>query len=99
MKHRSKVTIIGAPDMPKSNELRTGCPVPESGFYRVLHSQHRLPKEITLLFGQSFPRCSRCADPVYFEVIRPAPSLVNYKGAFTVELYELPELNDELLAG
>ena len=76
-----------------SDDLRTGRAVPENGFYRVLHSQHRLPKEVTLLVGQSFPRCSKCAEPVYFELIRAAPSLGMSR--FKVTLYELPELNDQ----
>ena len=101
LKYRTKLTIMGSPGTAKGNELRTGCPVPEHGFYRVTHSQHRLPKEVTLMVGQSFPRCSKCAEPVYFALIRSAPSLVNYKGAFMVALYELPELadQDESLAG
>ena len=73
-------------------DLRTGRPVPEHGFYRVLHEQHRLPREVTLLIGQSFPRCSKCDEPVYFELIRSAPSLA--MSSFTVTLYELPEIAD-----
>ena len=79
---------FGIPD-----DLRTGCTVPENGFYRVVHAQHRLPKEVTLILGQSFPRCSKCAEPAYFELIRIAPSLGMSR--FTVALYELPELTDE----
>jgi hypothetical protein len=97
----SEITLRSAAkkifEMP--NDLWTGCPVPENGFYRVRHSQHRLPREVTLLIGQSFPRCSKCAEPVYFELIRCAPSLGTYR--FNVALYELPELaeQDESLAG
>lgn len=76
-------------------ELRTGASVPENGFYRVVHSQHRLPKEVTLLLGQTFPRCSKCAEPVHFELIRSAPSLGMSSGRFSVALYELPELEDD----
>jgi hypothetical protein len=81
------------------NDLWTGCPVPENGFYRVKHPQHRLPKEVTLLIGQLFPRCSKCAEPVYFELIRCAPSLGMTRG-FNIALYELPEMaeQDESLA-
>ena len=86
-----------ASEMP--NDLWTGCPVPENGFYRVKHPQHRLPKEVTLLIGQLFPRCSKCAEPVYFELIRCAPSLGMTRG-FNIALYELPEMaeQDESLA-
>jgi hypothetical protein len=40
----------------KATNLRTGVAVPESGIYRVSHSQHRLPHEVTLLKDQQFPR-------------------------------------------
>jgi hypothetical protein len=81
----------------KSNDLRTGCSVPTSGIYRVVHPQHRLPSEVTLLTNQSFPRCSKCAEPVDFELVRSAPDI----GGFKVMLYELPEVleQDEFLAG
>lgn len=83
------------------NDLRTGCSVPESGIYSVIHSQHRLPTEITLIGGQPFPRCSSCADPVYFDLVRSAPAVDNPL-RFHARLYELPELaeqEDESLAG
>jgi len=85
----------------KDNDLRTGCSVPDSGIYRVLHSQHSLPTAVTLIRNQSFPRCSRCAEPVYFELARSAPAAGNPHG-FNVMLYELPEVAgqpDESLAG
>jgi hypothetical protein len=83
--HFAAKHAFGLPD-----DLETGCPVPENGFYRVMHSQHCLPKEVTLMLGQSFPRCSKCAEPVYFELIRYAPSLA--MSTFKVALYELPEV-------
>lgn len=78
-----------------SSDHRTGCAVPENGFYRVMHSQHRLPKEVTLIVGQSFPGCSKCAEPIYFELIRPARFLGMNGSRFKVTLYELPELTDQ----
>ena len=75
-----------------SDDLRTDDPVPENGFYRVLHSQHRLPKEVTLISGQLFPRCSKCAEPVHFELIRATRLLGMNGSGFRVALYELPEL-------
>ena len=77
-----------------SEELETGRPVPENGFYRVLHSEHRLPKEVTLTCGQTFPRCSKCAEPVHFELIRSVRLPGLNTGGFNVALYELPELVD-----
>ena len=90
MRHKTKVTEI---DSSSRKSLRTGCTVPESGIYRVLHSQHRLPQEVTLLAKQDFPRCSRCSDPVFYELVRSAPAGMSSHGsAFNVMLYELPEL-------
>jgi hypothetical protein len=52
---------------------------------------------VTLLTNQSFPRCSKCAEPVDFELVRSATDI----GGFKVMLYELPEVlgQDEFLAG
>lgn len=51
---------------------------------------------------QSFPRCSKCSEPVCFTLLRSAPSLDVNTGGFRMTLYELPELieqQDESLAG
>jgi hypothetical protein len=67
-----------------------------------MHENHRLPSEVTLIVGQSFPRCSQCADPVYFELVRSAPVAIDSRSGFSVRLYELPALpdnEDESLAG
>ena len=74
----------------QNQELRTGCAVPDSGIYRVTHAEHRLPAEVTLIQNQSFPRCSKCNDPVYFGLLRSAPSVGD--DGFSITLYELPEL-------
>lgn len=91
----------GGKQRKQETSLRTGCSVVSSGIYRVVHSQHRLPEEVTLIAGQSFPRCSRCADPVYFELVKAAPEIGSGKHGFHVTLYELPEVSpqDESLAG
>jgi len=84
----------------KGTGLRTSGEVPHSGIYRVSHSQHHLPSEVTLLKDQKFPRCSRCSEPVLYEFVRSAPNIPSYPGGFTVTLYELPELlPDDELAG
>jgi hypothetical protein len=97
--YRTKLTIMDS-TAARGTGLRTGCTVPESGIYRASHSQHNLPEEVTLLRNQNFPRCSRCDRPVFFELVRSAPALVNvHPSRFTVALYELPELtNDEKAA-
>jgi hypothetical protein len=66
-----------------------------------MHDAHRLPQEVTLLENQSFPRCSKCSEPVYFKLVRSAPAAGRNPG-FAVLLYELPELaeqEDQSLAG
>lgn len=73
--------------------LKTGDLVPESGIYRVHHSGHRLPHEVTLLQGQRFPRCGKCADAVEFEPIMIAPTMPERRGQ--IVLYELPVLEIE----
>jgi hypothetical protein len=67
----------------------------------LMHDAHRLPQEVTLLENQSFPRCSKCSEPVYFKLVRSAPAAGRNPG-FAVLLYELPELaeqEDQSLAG
>lgn len=102
MKYKSKLTIMDS-GAAKQTSLKTGCTVPETGIYRVSHAQHRLPDEVTALQGQCFPRCSRCAEPVFYELLRSAPAAFRPNG-FAVTLYELPEVDesletDETLAG
>lgn len=96
MKYKTKLTVMGSTRVDKNTSLRTGCAVPESGIYRVLHSLHVLPREVTLLREQVFPRCSRCDEPVYYELVRSAPALLNvHPTTFRVALYELPELSSD----
>jgi len=70
---------------------RTGEPIPESGVYKVSHSAHRLPDEVTLLHGQRFPRCEKCVDLVEFELVK---NITNNAG-FGVVLFSLPVIDDE----
>lgn len=47
-------------DQTEDNELsQKEPPGPESGLYRIIHTQHRLSKEATLIVGHSFPP-SKC---------------------------------------
>ncbi|HKR28939.1 MAG TPA: hypothetical protein VJT08_00595 [Terriglobales bacterium] len=96
MRYKTKLTIMDSTKAASGTSLTTGCSVPESGIYRASHPQHKLPAEVTLLRNQTFPRCSRCDQPVFFELVRSAPALVNvHPSAFTVALYELPELSTD----
>ena len=76
---------------------RTGEIIPHSGIYRVIHHQHRLPREVTLLRDEAFPRCSRCSDAVGFEmVMRAVRELEDVDdGRMRIALYELPELESD----
>ena len=78
-------------------KFATGETVPASGIYRVLHSQHRLPHEVTLIGGHPFPRCQRCDDKVEFEMLHSAedwPALDRRD----IVIYELPEIADPSVA-
>ena len=68
---------------------RTGLKIPQSGIYKVTHSRHRLPHEVTLLEGEIFPRCAHCGDKVQFQLIAAAQGLD--RSEFRVVVYELPE--------
>ena len=72
--------------------FKTGENVPESGIYRVMHAEHRLPREVTLLKGAEFPRCSKCKEAVTFNVVALTPKLDKIRERVT--LYQLPDLDD-----
>ncbi len=90
MNQKGKIHLVDERRDPKT-PYRTNQIVPESGIYRVTHSAHRLPHEVTLLKGQHFPRCGECADEVMFEPIAMAPH-VERRGR--IVLNELPEIKD-----
>ena len=73
-------------------KYKTGERVPETGIYRVTHNQHRLAHQAIILKGQVFPRCSRCADAVFFELAYAAPDL--FASSLT-PVYELPEYTEK----
>lgn len=68
--------------------------IPVSGVYRVIHAQHRLPHEVTLIAGQTFPPCIKCHEEVRFELVRELPSLTRERRG-NVSLYSLPVLDDD----
>lgn len=72
--------------------------IPESGIYRVVHTQHRLPHEVTLIGGQTFPPCGQCHEDVRFELVRELPELARERRGH-VSLYSLPVLDDEDKSG
>ncbi|HEV7519527.1 MAG TPA: hypothetical protein VGP89_00395 [Candidatus Angelobacter sp.] len=68
--------------------------IPESGVYRVIHANHRLPHEVTLIGGQVFPPCAKCHEEVRFELLRSLPELARERRGH-VSLYSLPVLDDD----
>ena len=77
---------MGAPYKSRDN-------IPETGVYKVLHAQHRLPHQVTLVEGQTFPPCAKCHEEVRFEMVRPLPELGRDRRG-CVSLYALPALED-----
>ena len=72
----------------------TGTTVPASAIYLVVHSAHRLAAEVALFKGETFPRCGRCSEAVYFRMARVFHGLdAIEKLSYRVPLYEL-EAND-----
>jgi len=96
MRYQAKLTIMDLTKTSDRTSLSTGSSVPDSGVYAVSHPQHTLPREVTLLRDQTFPRCSCCKEPVFYKLLRFAPAATSaHPGVFAVALYELPELNRE----
>jgi hypothetical protein len=88
-----KLRLVARHRMPEPKQFRCGEQINESGIYRVVHSNHRLPHEVTLLRDQLFPRCTKCDDAVYFELLRSAPDIT--LAPFKVALYALPAVDGE----
>jgi|SRR5437588_12692534 len=74
--------------------FRTGEQIPESGIYQVIHREHRLPHEVTLLRDEIFPKCAKCHDAVVFELVRGV-ALAEEQESQQIRLYQLPTLDDE----
>jgi hypothetical protein len=72
-----------------AEQYKTGETVPHSGIYQVRHSEHRLPHEVTLLRGNTFPPCSKCGNNVIFSLQR-AVSV----DRFSITLHAIPEMTD-----
>jgi len=54
------------------NVFKPGEKAPQSGIYKVLHYQHRLYHEVTILAGQPLPACRRCGQDVRFLLVSAA---------------------------
>ncbi len=58
--------------MVEEQSFKPGEVVPESGIYQVMHYQHRLYHEATLVRGSLFPQCLQCEDRVRFRLVMTA---------------------------
>jgi hypothetical protein len=77
--------------------FKTGETIPDSGIYRVFHSAHHLPHEVTLLKRKAFPKCQKCADVVTFELLRTLSyQTIVRELPWRVTLYELPVMDDNI---
>lgn len=74
--------------------FKTGALIRQTGIYKVIHCEHRLPHEVILFQGERFPRCSKCRDKVSFELVYPATEIYADRG-FRVVVHELPALESD----
>ncbi len=79
---------------PGSMRFRSGQTIPQSGLYRVVHAEHRLAHEVTLLENAVFPACSQCQNSVHFELLRSAPQITHDRD-FRIRLYSLPVIEPD----
>ena len=77
------------------SKFRVGEVIPASGIYDVLHSDHRVRHDVTLLKDEKFPPCNKCGANVYFELVREAPKLNQEHYDFKVRLFEIPHPEEE----
>ncbi len=92
-----KLKIVPRNDKPPVIYFRPGEVIPETGIYRVFHSDHRVSHEVTLLQDEKFPECSKCKEDVHFQIMRSAPHIVrdvNF-GREPIRLYQIPHPDQE----
>jgi len=56
-------------------EFHPGDSAGTTGVYRAIHLRHRMPHELTVLEGETFPACKKCGGKVKFELLHAAPRL------------------------
>ena|SRR5579864_991872 len=96
--HRKSIFLVKSSAMLRG-KFKTGAIIPTSGIYQVIHSAHRLPHEVTLLRGETFPKCQKCANAVTFKLVRELSyQAVIRELPWRVTLYELPALDDPAAA-
>jgi hypothetical protein len=82
-------------DSKPSPYFRATETVPQDGVYRVFHADHRLSHEVTLLAGETFPRCGKCGFAAHFELVHAAPHVMTEPGDFRIRLYEIDHPDDD----
>jgi hypothetical protein len=82
---RSEVLVQGAMGI----KFNTGEIIPQSGIYQVIHTEHRLPHEVTLLRSNPFPPCAQCGNNVTFKLLRGITV-----DSFAIILNAIPEMTD-----
>jgi hypothetical protein len=70
-------------------KFNTGEIIPQSGIYQVIHTEHRLPHEVTLLRSNPFPTCAQCGNNVSFKLLRGVTV-----DSFAIILNAIPEMTD-----
>jgi hypothetical protein len=61
--------------MTQEKIYHSGQKVPETALYRVFHYQHRLPHDVVIQQGESFPACDRCGERVTFSISETAETI------------------------
>lgn len=94
LSRRRGMSLVKAEERIQSPFFRVGERIPESGVYRVYHSEHRVSHEVTLVAGQDFPRCSVCDRNVHFELLQSAPEIAEDSNFRNLRLFEIPHPED-----
>lgn len=58
--------------------FHAGQNVPQTSLYRVFHYQHRMPHEVLMRQGESFPACNKCGERVSFRLSNTEPLACDY---------------------
>ena len=67
---RRRAPVVNLPPAAADVRLfKAGEAVPASGVYRVLHSAHRPSHEVSMVAGETFPKCRTCNDSVAYQLI------------------------------
>ncbi len=91
-KYRPYLPNSGSDRRSGPRTYETGAIVPVTGIYLVVHSAHRLPHEVVVVEGHRFPKCQKCGDSVWFELLHRAADLFQH---LTNVVYELSVIEED----